>query len=474
VQQRRLDLIDMAAHALGLFYEQRADTVRGAAIFDEQAAKLAEVSGVRAELRARLLTWRSAFLRPLGHLPEAERLARRALELLDQAPEANETWRAATAHAHLRMALAIDDLRGAEAMTGYETALDHYRALGRVWEQSYVVYHIARLYCDLDQPEAAARYGRASLALREACGDARGGAHTVQLMSRICIARGELDEALMLAHRCRALFEQLSDRAGVAKGLRQISIALYWHGRFVEALPLAEQSLAIYQDFGLSIEIGVVHALISLLHTALGQAEAAEEHARLAIALHQQHPGVLAEDNAALGFALLVQGRDQEAEAVLRTSVALHRQLGRSPVPQAAPLLALCLRRLHASEEAHELLAVTLGHAGEQQVFMPSILGLASGALLLADGGDTARAAAIAALVAGFPVVRNNRGLRMCLQPGDAPGLGFVGAEPRAEADGGEPTQAIWEIARQLGAMLSDSRRLQVPGSRGTRQLRSG
>jgi predicted ATPase len=469
VRQRRLDLIDMAAHALGLFYEQRADTVRGAAIFDEEAATLAEESALRAELRARLLTWRSAFLRPLGSLSEAEQLARHALELLDQAPEANDTWRAATAHAHLRMALAIDDLRGAEAMTGYETALEHYRALGRVWEQSYVVYHIARLYCDLDQPEAAARYGRASMGLREACGDARGGAHTLQLMSRICIARGELDEALLLAQRCRAVFEQLNDRAGVAKGLRQLGMALYWHGRFAEALPLAEQSLAIYHDFGLSIEMGVVHALVSLLRTALGQAEGAEEDARLAVALHQQHPGALAEDHAALGFALLAQGRDREAEAVLRTSVALHQQLGRSPVPQAAPLLALCLRRRRAREEARELLAVTLRRAAEQQLFMPSILGLASAALFLADGGDTTSAAEIAALVAGFPAIRNNRGLRACLQPLDTPGLGLFGSEIGAEADGGRPTAAIWEMARQLGAMLSDSGGLQARGSRGTR-----
>jgi predicted ATPase/transcriptional regulator with XRE-family HTH domain len=470
VRCRRLDLIDMATHALGLFYEQRANTVGGAAIFDE-AATLADDPALRAELRARLLTWRSAFLRPLGQLPEAERLARHALTLLDQTPEPSATWQAATAHAHLRLALAIDDLRGAEAMTEYETALAHYRALGRVWEQSYVVYHIARLCCDLDQLEAAARYGRASLALRESCGDARGGAHTLQLMSRICLAHGELKQALVHARRCHAIFEQLNDRAGIAKGLRQLGITFYWQGRFAEALALAEQSLSIYQDFGLSIEMGTTYALISLFRTALGQADRAEEDARLAIALHQQHPGALAEDNAALGFALIAQGRDREAEAVLRTSLALHEQLGRSPVPQAAPLLALCLWLQHAHEEARELLAVTLRHAGEQQIFMPLILGLASTALLLADGGNTAGAAEIATLVAGFPVIRNNHGLQARLQRHDTAGLRLFEPEIVAEADGGEPTQAIWEMARQFGAMLSDSDRLRVHDSRGARRL---
>ena len=91
---------------------------------------------------------------------------------------------------------------------------------------------------------------------------------------------------------------------------------------------------------------------------------------------------------------------------------------------------------------------------------MPSILGLASAALLLADGGDTARAAAIAALVGGYPVIRSNRGLRACLQPGNDAGPGFFGPEMGGETEGSDPSQAIWEMARQLGAMLSDSRRL--------------
>jgi tetratricopeptide (TPR) repeat protein len=454
VRHRRLDLIELAMPALGLFYEQRADTVRGAAIFGEEVAALAEEPAWSAELRARLLTWRSAFLRPLGQLPEAERLARRARGLLDEVQEPGDIWRHAAAHAHLRLALAIDDLRGAEAMPEYETALHHYLALGRVWEQSYVVYHIARLCCDLDLLEAAARSGRASMALREACGDVRGGAHTLQLMSRICLAIGQLDEALALAHRCHATFEQLGDRAGVAKGLRQLGTTLYWRGRFAEALPLAEQSLAIYHDFGLSVEIGAVHALISLLRTALGQAERAEEDARTAITLHQQHPGALADDNVALGFALMVQGRDREAEAALQASVGLHAQLGRSAVSQALPLLGLCLVLRGAHEDARQMLGETLRKAAEQQAFMPVLLGLAGTAVLLADTGDTTLATEVAALVARFPSIAGNRSLQDRLHQRRDAGLALFGPELAAATLPSEPTQAIWEMARQLGGVL--------------------
>jgi tetratricopeptide (TPR) repeat protein len=295
------------------------------------------------ELRARLLTWRSAFLRPLGHLSEAERLARGALALLGQATERSAMWQIAQAHAHLRLALALDDLRGAEAQAEYELALHHYHALGRVWEESYVLYHIAKLCCDLDQLETATSYSRASLALRESCGDARGAAHTLQLLSRVCLAQGQLGEALSLAHRCHAAFEQLGDRAGTAKGLRQLGMVLYRQGQYAEALRLAEQSLAIYHDLGLSAEMGMTHTLISVVQTTLGQAERAGAEAHAALALHQQHPSARADDYAALGFALRAQGREQEAEEALRLSAELHEQRGRSTGAGVVSLLGLGL-----------------------------------------------------------------------------------------------------------------------------------
>jgi predicted ATPase len=328
IRQRLLEFIGPAAHAMGLFYELRSDPLRGAAAFGGEVVALAEDSAVEHELRARLLTWRSAFLRPLGDLPEAERLARRALALLDQATERSAMWQTAQAHAQLRLALALDDLRGAEAQAEYEVALHHYHALGRAWEESYVLYHMAKLCCDLDQLEAARDHGRASLALRESCGDARGAAHTLQLLSRVCLAQGQLDEALSLARRCHVTFEQLGDRAGTAKGLRQLGMVLYRQGHVAEALRLAEQSLTIYQDLSLSAEMGTTHALISVICTTLGQAERAEEEARAALALHRRHPSALADDYAALGLALLAQGRAEQAEEALRLSAELHKQRG--------------------------------------------------------------------------------------------------------------------------------------------------
>jgi predicted ATPase/transcriptional regulator with XRE-family HTH domain len=454
--QRRIDLIDQVTGALGLFYEQRADTVRGVAVFDAAAAGLAEQPELPLELRARLLTWRSAFLRPLGQLAEAERLARRALELLDLAPDTSATWRAAAAHARLRMALAIDDLRGGAAMPEYQIALGHFEALDRVWEQSYVVYHIARLCCDLDQLDAAARYGAASLALRDACGDARGRAHTLQLLSRISLARGELGEGLALARRCHGLFEQLGDRAGVAKGLRQIGMALAWHGRFAEALPLAEQSLAIYQEYGLSHEVGVVQALLSQLHTALGDAERAAAAARSALALHAQHPGALADDHAALGLALLAQARDRAAEQALRSAVACHAQLGRPAVSQASALLGLCLALRREFAEARPVLAAALRYAGERQVLAPLPWGLAGAALLLAGSGDRERAAEAAALAGELPGLRHHRGLSARLQSSGSAERGLFGFDPGAEAAGGEAAPAIWDAARQVGELVGE------------------
>lgn len=455
IRCQRSDLIVTAAHGMGLFYELRADTLRGAAAFDDEVAALGEDSALEHELRARLLTWRSAFLRPLGQLHEAERLARRALELLDQAPQKSPRWQAVRAHAHIRLALALDDLRGVEARAEYELALHHYRALGRVWEESYVLYYIAKLCCDQDELEAAMTHGYASLELRQSCNDPRGIAHTLQLLSQISLARGELDEALALAQRCHTTFEELGDRAGVAKGLRQLGVAFYWHGRFEEALPPAEQSLAIYNELGLSAEIGKLHGLIGMVCAALRLSERGEEHARAAIGLHQQHPGALVDDYVALGCALIGQGRDEEAEQALRLSIALHKQLGRSTA-RAAPLLALCLALRSNHEEAQTLLAQTLGSASEQRVFPPLVMGLAVAALLLADMDDRANALEVAGLANSFPVIANNRGLLARLQPRRDAGPALFAAEIATAAGASGQHRTIWEVARRVAATLSD------------------
>ena len=118
---------------------------------------------------------------------------------------------------------------------------------------------------------------------------------------------------------------------------------LYRQGQLVEALRLAEQSLAIYHDLGLSAEMGTTHTLISVVCTTLGQIERAAAEAHTALALHQQHPSALADDYAALGFALRAQSRDQEAEEALRLSAELDEQRGRSTGAGVVSLLGHCL-----------------------------------------------------------------------------------------------------------------------------------
>ena len=108
-----------------------------------------------------------------------------------------------------------------------------------------------------------------------------------------------------------------------------------------------------------------------------------------------------------------------------------------------------------ASAEARALLAATLRDAGERHVFLPLALGLAGAALLLEDGGDSARAAEVAGLAAGLPLIGNNRGLRACLLPRGTSEPKLFGSETSAEARGGDPDPALWAMARQLGARLA-------------------
>jgi predicted ATPase/DNA-binding XRE family transcriptional regulator len=454
VERRLFALLDRVTQPLGQFYELRADTVRGAAAFDEAVAHLGEDNTVASLLRAHLLTWRSAFLRPLGQLAEAEWLARRAIELLDGDAPCGEAEHAARAHAYTRLATAIQAQRGADARAAYEAALAGYRATRRTWEESYVLYHLAGLSADLGQLSQAMEYGQASFALREASGDKRSLAHTLQLLSQLQLTMGELDTALVQAEECYIAFEQLGEEAGIAKGLRQRGIALYWHGRFAEALALAEQSAAIYDDLGLTIELGNSQTLTSLACTALGRAEAAEAAGQAAIALHHT-AGLLAHDHTALGLALLAQDRHTAAEQALRASLALHQQIGRRIVPLAKPYLALCMLHQNKLEVASELLAEALRASSRQHAFQPTLLALVIATPILVARQD--ERLATAALVVGgrFPVISDDALLRGLLRPQES----TLAAQAPARAAAPTQHDELWAVAQSIHDALRESRR---------------
>jgi tetratricopeptide (TPR) repeat protein len=451
VDQRLVAQLNASAQPLGLFYELRADALRGAAAFDDAVARLGEDAGLAPLLRARLLTWRSAFLRSRGELAEAERTARRALELLDSAPERGEAWQATRAHACTRLAITVQAQRGGEAAPAYEAALAGYRAAGRPWEESFVLYHLARLSADLGRLTLAAQYAQASLELRAASGDARSLAHTLQLLSQIQIMMGALPQALARAEECHITFRGLGEEAGIAKGLHQRGVVLYWHGRFAEALALAEQSATIYDDLGLALEVGTSQTLMGLAYVALGQAEAAEATARAAIGLHQQ-PGLLADDYHALGLGLLARGRAVAAEEALRTSLMLYRQIGRVVAPQAAPYLALCLLQQNRLEPARALLAEALGVAGQQHAFQPALLALAAAVPLLAATGCAPAAAAAAGIARRFPAVSDNALLQSFLRRSDDAG---PAPDPPDPARAPARADQIWPAVQEALSVLA-------------------
>lgn len=441
---RRTEWLLLAARPLALFYLLRADTLRGAAVFDDEVARLADDHSLPAELRARLLISCSAFRRPLGRVREAEELARRALALLDALRQGGEPGLALEAHGHLQLALALDDQGRPDAPGEYTLALQAFRALGQHWDTSYPLYLLGRHACEIDQHSAALAYAEESLALRERLGDHRGRAHSLQLVSQVRCATGQLSAALLLAQQSHDLFAQLADPVGVLKGTRQIGTVLFWQGRFAEARDALERCAAGYGEFGLTHEMGAVQALLARVYSALGRGGEAVGAALAAI--EQSSPALGAQVAAHLvyGIALLASGAPAQTEEQLRRAARLHEEGGHSTPAAATPYLAQCLLSRGSSDEARQLLLGALRHAVERRALFMLLPSLAGAARLLAAGEDGA--AEMAGEAFRLPWIAGQRGLWEGPPACEAPDPGHATADVSPE---------VWAMAGQLAAHLA-------------------
>jgi predicted ATPase/transcriptional regulator with XRE-family HTH domain len=439
VRLRRAEWLMRLAQPMTLFYLLRADILRGAAAFDHEVAALANDNGLPAELRARLMISCSAFRRPLGQVREAEELARRALVLVGALRQAGGSSLTLEAYGRLQLALALDDLGQPDSIGEYTLALQAFRALGRHWDASYLLYLLGRHACEVDQHAAAFDYAQESLALRQRLGDSRGIAHSLQLMSQVHCATGQLSSALMLAQQSHDRFAQLIDLAGVAKAMRQIGAVLFWQGRFTEAMAALCSSAAAYEELGLIHELGTVQAQLSRVYSALGLGSQALAAALVAIEQSSLLPAPQIAAHLAYGIALLASGTPVQAEEQLRHASRLHQQSGHTTPAAAAPYLALCLLKRDSPDEARQLLRQALDHAVTRRalsLFLPS---LATAATLVAERGEAAAEVARRAL--RLPWIAGHHGMWHSLPARQTPDHGLDPVDIPPE---------VWQMASSL------------------------
>jgi predicted ATPase len=409
----RPDLLARAAAGLGYYYEWRAAYAEAEQAY---ASAAAELEALPAEQAARFLAvlraWQANFRRLMGDVAVAERLAIQSLAVLGHAPAGLDT-RLERAFILLQLGLIASEGALEDAHRYLEESLALYQALGKRWEASHVLLWLGDLARYEGAFGEARRHFQASLAIRSAYGDRRGVAEVLVWDSHAAADSAQVEEAEALARQSYALHEQLGGAANRAFGLGELGVILMYGGKFAEASRALEQSLALYEDLGNRAMRAYTQGYLAAARLGLGQYEAASVLSQHALAQAREQPGAtsgLAFMLHYAGWAALTLGAYHQAEILIRESVALHEQTG-SVGQHGWPLAQLSFVHwlLGQRRQAHAELQEVLGVAARQHAFLPLLLALPMAALILAEHGQSERAAELYGLAWRYPLLANAR-----------------------------------------------------------------
>ncbi|MFC9356448.1 tetratricopeptide repeat protein [Rhodococcus sp. NPDC057014] len=180
-----------------------------------------------------------------------------------------------------------------------------------------------------DYGEADRQYAR-SLAIFEELGDRAGMARGYHQLGRIAQDRGDYGEADRQYARSLAIFEELGDRPGMARGYGQLGRIAQDRGDYAEADRQYARSLAIFEELGDRAGMARGYQQLGRLAQDRGDyAEAERQYAR-ALAIFEElgdRPG-RARGYHQLGILAQRRGDYAEAERQYARSLAIKEELG--------------------------------------------------------------------------------------------------------------------------------------------------
>jgi class 3 adenylate cyclase/tetratricopeptide (TPR) repeat protein len=325
----------MAARASQQLGDMAAVTVEMTKIRDEARAE-----GNRL-VEARALTALGEAAHRGGDLDAAEALVDEALGLLEGETDPDAHFDA------LVEGSSIDALRGklGGVIRHLEQAFTVALAAGRkdlqtIAAQGLAQTHILRLELDQAEPLLVK-----ALALAEESGSVRGVASANRNLAWLRMERGELDEAETLLEQARATFAEIGYQPGLAYTFDRLSQLHRTRRDLPKAEKAAREAMRILAAIGERSRLGEVKAWLALTLAEEGRLEEAER-----VALESKElvsPGntfMLVLAPLALGAVRAAQGRDAEAEELLRASLreaqeTEYRRLQREPLDYLARFL---------------------------------------------------------------------------------------------------------------------------------------
>jgi predicted ATPase len=343
VQQGQRALLQDTMDALGYSLELLGRSESGKQAFQRAVSQMraggwtGEAAAGERRLLARLLGWQAVFDYLLGAGHEADQLLQQALALLQGEEMGDLDTRADRAFIHWRLGVVATHAGSEQANAYFERSLALWRELGRLWESSEVLARMGRWAHVLADFQQAERLFEQSLSLKRELGDRRGTAEVLGALSQESVELGRFEDAERLARESNAIYHELGNRYGMAAGLRQLGVISMWLGEHEEAHEQLAQCLALARELGNRALIANASSLYGLALSLLGRHEEARENGHAGLALMRQHrdANLIAWSLWTYGWILTSSGDLSGAEAALRESVGVFREIAsESTVPR--------------------------------------------------------------------------------------------------------------------------------------------
>ncbi len=492
VQHRLVTHLDQAVEGLCRYYERRGRWQQGevacrsatevlSAAEELAASDQMETAASTERLRVwgKVLTWQGTFCYYLGRIETAGHLLRHGLDLLE-APEVGEAdTRADRAWAlHILSVVGRDSGNKEEYERLSERSLAHYRAAGDRWGTVLQTAGRAQRAMNSGAYDEARPWAEEGLALRRAIGDRWGTANALILLGAIALSRAEFEKAERLSREAVAIHREIGHRGWESfVGLIRWSRALVWRGRFADAHTVAQELATQAEDTGQTRSGIVIWARWGLGEALRHLGDYADARTQFQIGLDLAREFKVSSMNpwllSGLGDVAMALEAYLEACGLLTESVALfptsHDESFFLGLSLALISSAYAARGVAEAVEAREHLCQALHLAIDFNDSQPLVEALPAAALLVADGGESARSGAeqaveLYALASRYPHIANSQwyedvvGKHLAAVAATLPPAVVAAAQERGRA------RDLWATATEL---LEE---LRGPGSAGPEQ----
>jgi diguanylate cyclase (GGDEF)-like protein len=291
-------------------------------------------AGIGLEL-ATAVTQASQVYRDAGDLAKAEEKVRRALELLETLPAAEDPVPAAVTCAQAEAVNTLGTLHYGKA--SYDEARTCFARAQAMYDSISETKGAARAACNMggvcymrgEYAEAADHFER-YLSASEELGDKSNAAQAAGNLGAVLHQQGEYARAEEAYQRYLRICEELGNKRGAGVACGNLGLVHYMRGAYDRAMSYYQRKLSISQELGDQHGIGVASSHLGLLHHARGEHEKASEyHAQhLEIAEQRSDRQAAAVATRNLGAARNAMGDRVHAARLLKRSLTISREVG--------------------------------------------------------------------------------------------------------------------------------------------------